>query len=143
MRRRLTFLSSFIALLLVMALPGTTLGASYTYSVKEDTCTTSGGNHGYGHLHFSVKMTEYSKTANKFTFTGKAQHRNLGSSRWTTDWNAGTFTWTFRANSANNSYTRWWTYDPDDFAWHRFKVQLKVWRSGLLLAKKTLYGDYC
>lgn len=143
MRRRLTFLSSFIALLLVMALPGSTLAASYTYTVQEDTCTASGGDYGYGHLHFQVKMTEYSKLANKFTFTGKAQHRNVGFSRWYTDWNFGTFTYWFNANNSNTWYSRWFNYHPDDFAWHRIKVVLKVWRNGLLLAKKTLYGEYC
>jgi hypothetical protein len=143
MRRRTTLLSSLVALVIVLSLPGTTLGASYTYTIKDDTCSASGGDFGYGHLRFEVKLTEYSKTANKFTFNAKAQRRNLGSTRWTTDWNAGTFTWTFAANSTNNWYTRWWTYDPDDFAWHRFKVQLKVWRGGFVLAQKTLYGETC
>lgn len=144
MRRRLTLLSSLVALVLVLALPGTTLAASYTYAVQANTCKSSGGDHGYGRLHFSVKMTEWGNTAaNKFTFSAKLQHKELGESRWYTTWNAGTFTWTFGANSATNYYTRWWTYDPDDFAWHRFKVQLKVWHSGMLLASKTLYGKTC
>jgi hypothetical protein len=143
MHRRLTLFSSLVALALVLVLPGVTLGATYTYSIQENTCTASGGDNGYGHVHFSVKMTEYSTVANKFTFNAKLQHREVGSTRWYTDWNAGTFSWTFKANSVNNNYTRWWTYDPDDFAWHRFKVQLKVWRSGILLASKTLLGEYC
>ncbi len=143
MHRRLTLFSSVVALGLVLALPGVTLGSSYTYSIQENTCTTSGGDYGYGHVHFSVKMTEYSQMANKFTFSAKLQHKEVGGSRWYTDWSAGTFTWLFNANSVNNYYTRWWTYDPGDFAWHRFKVQLKVWRGGILLAGKTLYGKTC
>ena len=144
MRRRLTLLSSLVALVLVLTLPGTTLAASYTYAVQENTCNSSGGDNGYGHLHYAVKMTERGNTAaNKFTFSAKVQHRALGSSHWYTDWNAGTFTWTFKANSTTHYYTRWWSYDPNDYAWHRFKVVLKVWHSGILLASKTLYGKTC
>ena len=143
MRRRLSLLSSLVALVLVLALPGATLGASYTYSIQEDTCNASGGDHGYGHLYFEVKMTEYSKSANKFTFTGKAQHREIGGSRWYTDWNYGTYTRYFASNSSNNWYTRWFDYDPDDYGWHRIRVVLKVWHDGLLLASKTVQGEYC
>jgi hypothetical protein len=144
MRRRLGLLSSLIALGLILALPATTLGATYTYSIQHNTCRTSGGDHGFGHLYFEVKMTEWGNTAaNKFTFSAKAQHKAIGGSRWYTDWNAGTYTRYFRANSATNWYTRWWSYHPNDFAWHRFKVVLKVWHSGILLASKTLYGKTC
>lgn len=144
MRRRLAFLSTLIALGLVMLLPATTFAASYTYDVKSNTCTASGGNNGYGHLYFKVRMTEWGNTsANKFTFSAKAQHKDLGSSRWYTGSNFGTFTWTFPDNSSTNWYQRWWSYDPPDFAWHRFKVVLKVWHGGFLLASKTLYGKTC
>lgn len=143
MRRRLTLFSSLVALMLVLALPGTTLASSYTYAIQDNTCTASGGDYGYGHLHFSVKMTEYSNSANKFTFTGKVQHRNLGSSRWTTDWSFGTYTYRFLAGRSNTWYTRWFDYSPGDFAWHRIKVQLKVWHNGVPLAYKTVYGDDC
>ena len=144
MRRRLTFFSSTIAILLVMALPATTLAADYTYKVKSNTCNASGGDNGYGHLYFKVRLTEYGNSgANKFTFSGKAQHKDLGSSRWQTGWNYGTFTWWFNDNGSNNWYDRWYSYDPPDFAWHRIKVTLKVWHNGILLAKKTLYGETC
>ena len=143
MRRRLTFLSALVAWVLVLVLPGTALGATYTYVVTEDTCNASGGDYGYGELHFSVKLTEYSRVANKFTFAGNAQHREIGSTRWRNDWNFGTFSYWFASNGTNNNYTRWFKYHPGDFAWHRMKVVLKVWHNGTLLARKTVYGDYC
>ncbi len=144
MRRRLAFASTLVALLLVFALPATTLGATYTYQVKKNVCTVSGGSHGFGHLYFKVKLTEWGNSgANKFTFTAKAQHRNLGGSRWKTAYKFGTFTYNFLSNGSSYNYVRWYTYDPADFAWHRIKVVLKVWHNGSLLAKRTLYGKDC
>jgi hypothetical protein len=143
MRRRLGFLSTLAALVLVLALPGATLAASYTYTVTKNTCTASGGTYGYGVVHFTVKLTEYSNSANKFTFAGKGQRRSLGGSHWTTDYNFGTFTWHFNANSINNSYTRYFDFWPGDFAWHRIQVTLKVWHNGTLLAQKTIHGKEC
>ncbi len=144
MRRRLAFLSTLAALVLVLALPGTTLGATFTYTVQQNICRSSGGNHGYGHLYYQVKLTEYGNSgANKFTFNAKVQHKNLGATRWVTEWNFGTFTRTFRSNSNTNWYSRWWSYDPNDVNWHRFKVTLKVWHSSVLLASRTLYGKTC
>ena len=144
MRRRLTLLSSMIALLLIFVLPASTVtAATYTYRVKSNQCSATGGNHGYGHLYFKVRLQEYSQVANKFTMAAKVQHRNLGSSRWRTDWNFGTFTYRFPANSANYWYARWWSYDPGDFAFHRMQVVLKVWRGSTLLASRTIYGKTC
>lgn len=144
MRRRLAFLSTLVALVVVLLLPATTMASSFTFDVQNNTCSVSGGDHGYGNLYFRVKLTEYGNSgANKFTFSAKAQHRNLGSSRWYTDWNAGTFVRTFTDNGATNWYTRWWSYDPNDFAFHRFKVTLKVWHGGTLLAMRTLLGADC
>ena len=144
MRRRLTLFSSVLAIMLVMILPATTLAANYTYNVKKNTCTASGGDYGYGHFYFKVRLTEWGNSgANKFTFTGKAQHKNLGSSRWYTDWNYGTFTWWFNDDGSNNWYERWYSFDPNDFAWHRVKVTLKVWHNNTLLAKRSLLGKTC
>ena len=144
MRRRLAFLSTLIALALVLVLPATTMAASYTYQVKNNTCTASGGDYGWGHLYFKVKLTEWGNTgANKFTFTAKAQHKNLGGNRWYTDWNYGTDTYTFPNNGATYYYVKWYSYDPGDLAWHRIKVTMKVWHNGTLLAKKTIYGKTC
>jgi hypothetical protein len=143
MRRRLTLLSSLVALMLVLALPGTTLAASYTYTIQQNTCTASGGKFGYGQVNFTVKMTEYSKSANKFTFTGKGQHRNIGSSRWTNEYNFGTFTYRFEDNAISHWYSRYFRYSPADGAWHRIKVVLKVWHGGVLLAYKTVYSRSC
>lgn len=144
MRRRLAFLSTLAALVLVLALPATTLAATFTYTIQKNTCATSGGDHGYGHIYYQVKLTEYGNSgANKFTISGKLQHKKLGSSKWVTEWNPGTFTKTFKSNSKTNWYIRWWSYDPNDNNWHRFKVTLKVWHSGTLLAMKTLYGKTC
>ena len=143
-KRSLMFLP--IVVMLALALPGTTLagGSDFTYNVQKNTCTTSGGDYGYGWQYFKVKLTEWGNSgANKFTFTGKAQHKSLGSSRWYTDWNYGTFTWWFNDDGSNNWYERWYTFDPNDFAWHRVKVTLKVWHNNILLAKRTLLGKTC
>lgn len=144
MRRRLTFVSSAVALLLVFVLPAATVSAAtYTYQVKANQCSASGGDYGYGELYFKVRLQEWSQVANKFTFAAKIQHKNLGGSRWYTDWNYGTFVYTFPANGSDYWYTRWWDYDPDDLAWHRIRVVLKVWRGGTLLASKVLVGKTC
>jgi hypothetical protein len=144
MRRRLAFVSTLIALVLVLALPGTTLGATFTYSIQSNTCSASGGKYGYGHLYFKVQLKEYGWSgANKFTFNAKVQHRSLGSSRWVVDANDGTRTYRFTNNGANTTYARWYSYDPHDNGWHRFKVVLKVWKGTRLLAKKTVYGKTC
>jgi hypothetical protein len=144
MRRRLAFGSSILAIVLVLVLPATTLAATFTYIVQEDTCSASGGDYGYGHLYFKVKLTETGNShANKFTFTAKAQHKNLGGTRWYTDMNFGKFTYNFPSNGATNWYSRWYSYDPGDFAWHRITVTLKVWHNSTLLAKRTVHGSRC
>lgn len=144
MRRRLAFASTLIALVLVFAVPGTTLGATFTYTIQSNTCSASGGDWGYGHLYFRVQLKEYGWSgANKFTFTAKAQHRALGSTRWRVDHNYGTHTYRFTNNGNNTSYARWYSFDPGDYAWHRIKVVLKVWHGTRLLAKKTVYGKRC
>lgn len=144
MRRRLAFFSTLIALLLVLALPATTLGASYTYQVQKNTCSASGGTFGYGHMVFKVKLTEWGNTpANKFTYAAKVQHRNIGSRRWTTESTWTTFAYRFPQSSSSYWYTRWWDYDPHHFAWHRIVVQMKVWHNNSLLATRTIKGRYC
>jgi hypothetical protein len=144
MRRRLTLASTTLAILLALLLPATVAAASYTYTVQKNTCTVSGGDNGYGHFYFKVKLQENGwSDANKFTFAAKAQHKELGGGRWYTSYNWGTFTWTFPDNGDNYWYSRWYTYDPPDFAWHRIKVVLKVWHNGTLLASRTLYSKTC
>jgi hypothetical protein len=144
MRRRLGLISSFAALILVLAVPGTALGATYTYTIQKNTCTTSGGASGHGQINYQVKLTEYGwSSANKFTFTAKGQHRNVGSSRWRTEWNFGTFTYRFNNDGGNTWYSRWYKFNPGDYQWHRIKVVLKVWRGSRLLAKKTVYSRSC
>lgn len=145
MRRRLTFASTLIALLLMFVLPASTVtAADFTYTVKSNTCSATGGDYGYGHLYFKVKLKEWGNTgANKFTFAGKAQHKNLGGGSWVTEYNYGTFVYTFPDNSDSWYYTRWWSYDPADGNWHRLKVVLKVWHNSTLLASRTLYGKTC
>ena len=80
MRRRLTFVSTLIALLMIFVLPASTVSAAtFEYNVRKNTCTASGGDNGYGHLFFKVKLYEWGNTgANKFTFAAKAQHKELG-----------------------------------------------------------------
>ena len=145
MRRRLAFLSTVIALALVLVLPASALAANpFKYQILSDQCTSSAGNHGYGRLHLEVKQIEYGNSgANKMTFTASVQHRNLGSSRWRTEARFGTFTHRFANTRANNWYTRWYSWHPSDGNWHRIKVVLKVWHNGFLLAHKTVLGHYC
>jgi hypothetical protein len=145
MRRRLTLASTFVAILLIFVLPVSTVSAAtYTYNVKSNQCSPVGGGSGYGHMYFKVRLQEYGWSgANKFTFAGKVQHKNLGGHTWRTDWNAGTFTYYFADNDDSNWYTRWWSYDPNDLAWHRFVITLKVWHNGSPLASRTLYGKVC
>ena len=145
MRRRLAFLSTLTALALVLVLPTSALAANpFKYEVLSDQCTSSGGNHGYGHLYFEVKQIEYGKSgANKMTFTGVVQHRNLGSSRWRVEHRYGTSTNRFSNTNANTWRSHWYSWHPADGHWHRIKVTLKVWHNGFLLAHKTVYGHYC
>ncbi len=145
MRRRIGFLSTFVALLLIFALPAATVSAAtFTYRVQKNTCSTSGGAHGYGKVYFKVKLTEYGNSgANKFTFSAAAQQRNLGSSRWYTVSKYGAFKYTFPSNRNSYYYIRWYSYHPGNVNWHRIKVTMKVWHSGRLLAKRTIYSKSC
>ena len=142
--RRLSLASTMLALLLLVILPGTTAAASYTYTIKSNTCSASGGQYGYGHLYFKVRISEYGNSgANRFSYSAKVQDRALGSYRWHTDWNAGTYNYYFSDDSGSYWYQYWWSYDPGNFAFHRFKVVLKVYSGSFLLASKTLYGKTC
>ena len=142
--RRLGFASTVMALLLLVILPGTTAAASYNYQVKSNTCKATGGYYGYGHLFFKVQINEYGNSgANRFAFAAKVMDKDIYSSRWHTDWNAGTYNYYFPDSSSSYWYVYWWSYDPGNFAFHRFKVVLKVYDGSFLLASKTLYGKTC
>jgi hypothetical protein len=145
MRRRLSLLSFLTALLLIFVLPAATVSAAtFTYEVRRNVCQSTGGDYGYGHLYFKVRLNEFGNSgANKFTFAAKAQHKNLGGSRWVTEYNYGTDTYTFPSNNQSYWYTMWYSYDPDDFAWHRIRVALKVWHGSTLLASRVVIVKYC
>jgi hypothetical protein len=144
MRRRFTLFWTLLIIALALSLPAATMAASFTYTVKKNTCTASGGYYGYGQLYFKVRMDEYGRSgANKFTMDAKLQHRNVGGSRWRTEYKWTRDTYTFPNNSASYSYVSWYSYQPNDFAWHRIVVTLKVWNGGTLLAKQVLRGKSC
>jgi aspartate/tyrosine/aromatic aminotransferase len=146
MRRRFALLWTMVVLGAALALPATTAAGSgdFSYTIKSNTCSSSGGQHGYGHIYFKVKLQEMGHSgANKFTFDAKVQHRNLGSSHWSTEWTWSRFTYTFADNGNSTWYTRWYSYDPDEYAWHRIVMTLKVWDGGYLLASRKLNGKYC
>ena len=145
MRRRLTFASALVAILLIFVLPASTVSAStYYYTVKTNTCKASGGYYGYGHLAYKVQIKEYGKSgANRFSFAAIVQYQSLSGGKWRTAWNAGVKNYYFPNNSASYAYWYSWWYDPAIIAWHRFKVTLKVYSGSFVLATKTLYGKTC
>jgi hypothetical protein len=143
-RKRSALLWTLAVLLLALSLPATTIAATFTYTVKANVCKPSGGDFGYGRLYFEVRLDEYGKSgANKFTFDAKVQHRNIGSRTWRTEFKWNRFAYSFPNNKASYHYTRWFSYHPADYAWHRIVVNLKVWNGGLLLAKRKLIGKSC
>ena len=145
MRRRFALLWTMVVLGAALALPATTVaGSDFVYTTQKNTCSSSGGNWGYGHIKLQLKLQEYGYSgANKFTFDAKVQHRDLGSSHWYTEDSWARFTYTFPDNGSNYWYQRWYTYDPSEYAWHRIVMTLKVWHNGTLLASRKINGKYC
>ena len=144
MRRRLALSSSILAILLVLVLPATTFASSFTYTVQTNQCDASGGNNGYGFIKLEVQLKESGWSgANAFSWDAKFQHREVGSTRW---YNADSWSrdwYTFPNDGRSFSYSFWYSYHPDDFAWHRIVIKLRVWHNNSVLASRTIKGDYC
>lgn len=145
MHRRLTGLTAMMVVFLAVLVAAAPVAASsFSYTVKINTCHSSGYTYGYGEVYYRVRLLESGYSgANKFTVDSWVQHRTINTSSWHTEYTWNRATYTFPNNSTSYYYvsTRW--YDPADYAWHRIKMGLKVWHNGSVLASRTVYSKSC
>lgn len=145
MRRRLTFASALVAILLIFVLPASTVSAvGFTYNITKSTCTASGGSHGHGHLYMKTRVTEWGRSgASRFTVKVTVQVRPINGTVWHTDKAWPLYTYRFPNDADSYWLTSSYDYDPDNRGRHMMQMYVKIWGGSTLLAVRMLRGKTC
>lgn len=138
MRRRLTLASTFIAILLALTLPASTLAYSgISYSKEVNTCAGLD-------VHFTVKFWAAGNTnATKLTVDSWAQ-RDANDGAWKTVKTWTRHTYSFAINGHTHSVTGSLVYKGKvNYYRYRIQMHLQAWHNSTRLKQYTVTSIHC
>jgi len=137
-RRRLTLASTFIAILVALILPASTLAYSgINYSKEDNYC--AGLN-----VHFTVKFwAAGNTTATKLTVDSWAQRAPSGGA-WKTVKTWTRHTYSFAINGHSHWVTGTLVYKGKvNYYWYRIQMRLQAWHNSTRLKQYTVTSIHC